>query len=73
MARTAPRIEQDAERTGFTLKELPYGFRWGPVTIERTMSDPRFGVILQIKTGRQTKEIRVTPSGLIRFGGRGKA
>jgi len=61
------------QRPGFRLRELEYGFTWGPVTIERVCSHPKAGVILSISTARQTKEIRVTPSGLIRFDEKGKA
>jgi len=61
------------QRSSFRLKELEYGFTWGPVTIERVMSHPKAGVILSINTPRETKEIRVTPSGLIRFDEKGKA
>jgi hypothetical protein len=44
-----------------------YGFAWGPVEVERTVSDPQFGVVLCIKTKRERQYIRVTPTGFIRI------
>lgn len=44
-----------------------YGFAWGPAEVERTLSDPRLGVVLCIKTRRERQYIRVTPTGFIRI------
>lgn len=48
--------------------ETKYGFAWGPAQVVRLMSDPKWGVILEVKSGKQAVEIRITPSGLIRIG-----
>ena len=31
----------------FPLTETRYGFMWGPCTIERAVSDPKWGVVLR--------------------------
>jgi len=48
--------------------ETKYGFKWGPASVERCVSDPKFGVVLKISTKGKTLEVRITPSGLIRVG-----
>ena len=50
----------------YALTDDPYGFAWGPVAVERTASDPKWGVILTIKNdyGKQF-EVRVSPSGRV--------
>ena len=48
-------------------REASYGFEWGACSIERVASG-KWGVALSVKTPRQTLDIRVTPSGLIRLG-----
>jgi hypothetical protein len=53
--------------SGFTGHNTPYGFVWGPATIERCVSDPKIGVVLTLTTPRQKYDIRVTPSGLVRI------
>jgi hypothetical protein len=53
---------------GFELEEVVFGFKWGPVQVERCMSDPKFGVILHATTKKGRVYLRVTPSGLIRIG-----
>jgi hypothetical protein len=58
----------NARDDGFGLDETRYGFRWGPVDIERTASDPKWGVVLYLRTPRQCIEVRVTPTGLFRIG-----
>lgn len=50
----------------FRCEGTEYGFRWGPATIERMASDKKWGVIFDVKTDKQTLQIRVTPSGQIR-------
>ena len=47
--------------------ETRYGFRWGPLTVERCASDD-WGVAIYLRTPRQNVLVRVTPSGLIRVG-----
>lgn len=47
------------------LEETPHGFRYGPALVERMYSH-KGHLWLQIKTDRETLEIRVTPTGLIR-------
>lgn len=45
-----------------------FGFRFGPVSIQRLVSDPKWGVLLAIVTERETIDFRVTPKGFIRMG-----
>ena len=52
----------------FHYEDIPYGFRWGPLEIERVGSFEKWGVVLELKTPKQSLLIRVTPSGLIRVG-----
>ncbi len=54
-------------RKGFKFEETRYGFKWGPLDISRAVSDERWGVVLVLKTPRQSFQLRVTPSGLVRF------
>lgn len=49
----------------FPLEETDYGFRWGPVAVERVLSDPKFGVLLSLATRKHKIELRVTPGGRI--------
>jgi len=51
---------------GFPGKDTQYGFSWGPAEVTRICSDPKWGVIFQIKTAKESLEIRVTPKGFIR-------
>lgn len=44
-----------------------YGFRWGPCRVTRLMSDPKFGVILEVSGKRESIEIRITPGGRLRI------
>lgn len=50
----------------YEVVETRYGFNWGPVIVERSISDPLGGVLLTIKTiaGRSV-DIRVSPKGHI--------
>jgi hypothetical protein len=51
------------------LREItPYGFKWGPVEVQRWCSDDKGGVVIGLITKRESVEIRVTPTGLIRVG-----
>jgi len=52
----------------YEVEHTLHGFDWGPVSVKRFQEDPKFGVVLRIKTGRDQIFIRVTPSGLIRTG-----
>jgi len=44
-----------------------YGFTWGPLEVERLVSDDKFGVVIKLKTNKESIDIRITPSGLIRL------
>ena len=44
-----------------------YGFEWGPCRVSRLVSDPKFGVVLEVKGKRESVEIRVTPGGFLRI------
>ena len=50
----------------FETKITQFGFRWGPANIQRLCSDKKWGVLFTIQTNRESLDIRVTPSGLIR-------
>jgi hypothetical protein len=50
------------------LEETVFGFRWGPVTVERCVSDPKWGVQLSLTTERWTLEVRIMPTGRLRLG-----
>lgn len=46
------------------LEGTPYGFRWGPATVERVASAPRVGVVIAVVTRHGKRVyIRVSPSG----------
>ena len=51
----------------YELTETQFGFLWGPVKVERCCSDPKFGVVLVLITNRGQFQVRVTPTGLVRF------
>ncbi len=51
----------------YLLTETRYGFAWGPAKVDRTCSDQKWGVIVSVKGKREVAEVRVTPSGLVRF------
>jgi len=40
-----------------------FGFRWGPMSVTRLASDPRWGVVLLVAGGGEEVQIRVTPRG----------
>mgnify|MGYP001603501688 CR=1 FL=1 len=45
------------------LEETKYGFKWGPLIVERDASDPKGGYLLSIYTASAKVEVRVTPKG----------
>lgn len=45
-----------------------YGFRDGPAEVQRICTETDGSVVIAVVTARQRLEIRVTKSGLIRFG-----
>lgn len=48
-------------------QELPYGFKFGPVAVERWCSDDKKGwVLLGVKSEKQTLQLYVTKTGKIR-------
>lgn len=48
----------------YPLEKTPYGFVWGPLTIERAMSDPKWGVVLLVHTEKgEVGRIRCSPKG----------
>ena len=51
----------------YPIKLTPYGFTFGPATVTRVCDSPKFGVIMEVAGKRQQVEIRVTPSGLLKF------
>jgi len=44
-----------------------YGFIWGPLEVRRLVSDNKFGVVIKLKTNKESIDVRITPSGLIRL------
>lgn len=59
---------QDEYRSALT----DYGFKWGPAEIIRAASDPKHGVWLIVRGGKEEVTIRVTRSGLLRVGDVGR-
>lgn len=59
------KTEEPYKRCGIH-QDTPYGFRWGPIIVERASSDQKHGVWLHIRTGKQLLTVRATPSGLLR-------
>lgn len=57
----APGYTADADVT-----DLQFGFDFGPARVVRLMSDPRYGVWIDVAGRREHVEIRVTNSGLVR-------
>jgi len=51
------------------LEDRAYGFVWNQLAVERT-TIIRDNLILTLKTKRETVQIRVTPSGLIKVNAR---
>lgn len=51
---------------GFDCEMTDYGFRWGPLEVERATSHPKFGVFLTLRTdmGREVT-VRVSPTGRV--------
>lgn len=52
----------------FALTFTSYGFTWGPLTVERCVSDPGWGVQPLLTTERWELTVRVTPTGRFRVG-----
>lgn len=51
------------EPPDFEFEWTNFGFRWGPMLVERDSSDPRLGVVLHVETIHKALEIRATPGG----------
>lgn len=51
----------------FELNETRYGFDWGPMTVERVASDPKWGVVVLVKPSGGDYDdavyVRVSPKG----------
>lgn len=53
----------------FDLEETKYGFRWGPMRVVRSVSDPKYGVEIMITNNDDTWSsgkhifVRMTPGG----------
>lgn len=47
----------------FTLTETKFGFTWGPLTVQRLVSDRRFGLVIEVSTPTETFELRASPQG----------
>lgn len=43
--------------------ETRYGFQWGPIEVERAISDPKYGYVLTIRTPHQVLDVQVSPTG----------
>lgn len=58
--------------SSFDLEETPYGFRWGPLYVSRSVSDPKYGVEIMVSNKRDAWSkgakrvfVRVSPSGRV--------
>lgn len=47
----------------FPLCQTTYGFRWGPLLVERCMSDKRAGIVVTVSGATHYVHIRVSPGG----------
>lgn len=45
------------------MNETKYGFQWGPLLVERAISDPKYGYVLTIQTPHGRMDVRCTPTG----------
>ena len=45
--------------------DTEYGFRFGSLNVERLIHDPKFGVIISIKSKHNEIELRGTPGGRV--------
>jgi hypothetical protein len=43
--------------------KTPFGFRFGPLDVERTVADEKFGYVVTVKAGQNTVTIRTSPNG----------
>lgn len=46
-----------------TNEPSPYGFTFGPITVERTWGDPRIGYGVQVRVGKEVISIESSPQG----------
>ena len=46
-------------------EETRYGFEWGSLAVNRLISDPKGGYLLEVRTPYRVLEIRVSPSGKV--------
>lgn len=53
----------DAPET--TVDTIPYGFRWGEVTVVRSCSH-KGDLVLLVRSKRESLQVRITPAGFIR-------
>lgn len=47
----------------FPLTAFRWGFRWGPLLIQRVASDPKYGVVIWVGSEHKQYEVRVSPKG----------
>ena len=47
----------------FDFEHTPHGFRWGPLTVQMVMSDPKLGVVIDVEAGKASMTIRASPGG----------
>ena len=53
--------------------KIPYGFIYGPTTVQRVASDPKKGwVVLEIKTPRGMIQVHATKTGMMKVYRTGK-
>ena len=45
--------------------DTQYGFKYGSMLVERMMEDPKFGVVISIKSKHNKIELRGTPGGRV--------
>lgn len=49
----------------FPVATTAHGFTWGPIEVSRIASDPRFGVVVEIKSGDNVVHVRSSPKGQV--------
>lgn len=49
--------------SAFKCEQTQYGFRWGPMKVERTVSDEKCGVVVTLQSEHRTVQVRFSPKG----------
>lgn len=49
----------------YPLTETKFGFRWGPLSVTRLVSDEAGGVLIEVAAAKERLEIRASPKGQV--------